>query len=683
MKATVGEAFGYYGRAASSLDPAKTGPFILQTLLILVAAPLLAATLYMSAGRMIEALSAQKFSCMSPRWMTRIYVLVDIACIITQFMGAGMMSSGDPSKLAASKTLIVGGLITQFVAVIFFILLCCRIHMKLRAEVWVGVVRWTSAFIAIEAIGVLLLIRNVVRAVEYLQGSGGFAPSDPCWPSATEWASFNETVAGRLIKAVPPASVCYPSEPNYDREACNTVLSSWTHSAFHSADPTSVDAPGFANNSCNPIYLNGTSITGDPEAGKNGCSIGNYPVYVVNATNAKHIQAALKFARDKNIRFTVKNTGHNGLISTGYGSLSVWTHNIKSFHFHTSFIPHSCNPTRQNSQMAATIGAGMQDGELFAKMAEHNAVSVGGTNNDVGVVGWATGGGHGFLTGEYGMGADNILQAEIITPTGDLITANECLNQDIFWAIRGGGGGTFGVILNLTIKAYPMPSMSFMGFTVTAKDNTSTWDWYKLVANMHREFDRLQDAGVHGYYTMSGSQLGISGSLMKYNVANGTADNLLGGLKRLLDSESGIASSSLMTQWIHSWYDLIKIFPVFESVGTQHSSRASRFIPRRALNDTDMLAKTLKKIGPQKDPWTKGMPNPSISGTMTGSRKPANNSLNPAWRDAVVHIITQQSWNDSLPRHLVEDIHNDITWNKGYALRQLAPDTGAYFNEVN
>ncbi|KAF4180846.1 hypothetical protein CNMCM8927_003678 [Aspergillus lentulus] len=177
MKATVGEAFGYYGRAASSLDPAKTGPFILQTLLILVAAPLLAATLYMSMGRMIEALSAQKFSCMSPRWMTRIYVLVDIACIITQFMGAGMMSSGDPSKLAASKTLIVGGLITQFVAVIFFILLCCRIHMKLRAEVWVGVVRWTSAFIAIEAIGVLLLIRNVVRAVEYLQGSGGFVVS--------------------------------------------------------------------------------------------------------------------------------------------------------------------------------------------------------------------------------------------------------------------------------------------------------------------------------------------------------------------------------------------------------------------------------------------------------------------------------------------------------------------------
>ncbi|PKX90118.1 uncharacterized protein P174DRAFT_496474 [Aspergillus novofumigatus IBT 16806] len=126
---------------------------------------------------MIKALTAKQLSWLSLRWMTRIYVLVDIACIITQFMGAGMMSSGDASKLAVSRTLILGGLITQFVAVIFFVLMCCHIHMKLRAEVWIGVVRWASVFMAIEAIGLLLLIRTIICAVEYLQGSGGFVVS--------------------------------------------------------------------------------------------------------------------------------------------------------------------------------------------------------------------------------------------------------------------------------------------------------------------------------------------------------------------------------------------------------------------------------------------------------------------------------------------------------------------------
>jgi hypothetical protein len=78
-----------------------------------------------------------------------------------------------------------------------------------------------------------------------------------------------------------------------------------------------------ANDSCNPIYPNGTSVTGDVHAGARGCSIGMYPPYVVNATDASHIQAALRFATDKNLRLTIKNTGHNGSgRNVGYGSLS-------------------------------------------------------------------------------------------------------------------------------------------------------------------------------------------------------------------------------------------------------------------------------------------------------------------------------------------------------------------------
>lgn len=78
----------------------------------------------------------------------------------------------------------------------------------------------------------------------------------------------------------------------------------------------------------------------------------------------------------------------------------------------------------------------------------------------------------------------------------------------------------------------------------------------------------------------------------------------------------------------------------------------------------------------------KGVSNPSISGTMTGSKRPVDNALNPAWRESVVHLITTQSWDDTLSYASATKAIHDMTFKRGYALRELAPDTGAYFNEV-
>lgn len=146
------------------------------------------------------------------------------------------------------------------------------------------------------------------RGVLYLYDQ---APSNLCWPTTVEWDALNNTVSGRLIRSIAPGSVCYPSEPNYDETSCNATIANWANSAFHSADPISVTSP-WANNSCYPIYPNGTSIAGDPDAGERGCSIGSLPPYVINATDVGHVQAGLKFARKWNLRLTVKNTGHNG-----------------------------------------------------------------------------------------------------------------------------------------------------------------------------------------------------------------------------------------------------------------------------------------------------------------------------------------------------------------------------------
>jgi hypothetical protein len=137
------------------------------------------------------------------------------------------------------------------------------------------------------------------------------APHDSCWPSKSEWSSLNSTLSGALIHPTPPASVCYSSQPDYNEDSCDIIRSRWFDSTFHAQDPISIDYPVWANNSCNPIYPNGTSVTGETTAGERGCSIGNYPVYVVNATTAAQVGIALKWAGKNNIRVVVKGTGHS------------------------------------------------------------------------------------------------------------------------------------------------------------------------------------------------------------------------------------------------------------------------------------------------------------------------------------------------------------------------------------
>lgn len=84
------------------------------------------------------------------------------------------------------------------------------------------------------------------------------------------------------------------------------------------------------------------------------------------------------------------------------------------------------------------------------------------------------GGGNGVLSGFYGMVADNIMQASIVTPKGRILIINECQHSDLFWAIRGGGGGTFGIIPSLTIKTYPTPSLPVANIQTRARDSMSS-----------------------------------------------------------------------------------------------------------------------------------------------------------------------------------------------------------------
>jgi FAD/FMN-containing dehydrogenase len=101
----------------------------------------------------------------------------------------------------------------------------------------------------------------------------------------------------------------------------------------------------------------------------------------------------------------------------------------------SKFSPQGCNITL--NVPAVTVGSGTQMRELYRAAADRNYMIVGGTSTTVSVGGYLTGGGHSALSPLFGMGADNVIQFEIVTADGQLLTANECLNSDLFWAVRG------------------------------------------------------------------------------------------------------------------------------------------------------------------------------------------------------------------------------------------------------
>merc|ERR1712113_1258236 len=84
-----------------------------------------------------------------------------------------------------------------------------------------------------------------------------------------------------------------------------------------------------------------------------------------------------------------------------------------------------------------------------------------GWGQSVGVVGWHLGGGHGPFVRSKGLGVDNLLEVEIVLSNGTMVIANAHSNADIFWALRGGGGSTWGVITSITSRAHTAPANGF------------------------------------------------------------------------------------------------------------------------------------------------------------------------------------------------------------------------------
>jgi hypothetical protein len=205
-------------------------------------------------------------------------------------------------------------------------------------------------------------------------------PGTSDWPSDTAWKVLDILSGGALIKNVPLAAPCYNSWPSVrSNESCAYVTAHWREPRFQYVNShasrfrylttqSRVDAPGSVSF---PLYEGATCAPSDNPDGN--CTLGGYPSYVVNVTNVAQIQLAVNFARNANLRFVIKNKGHDfNAKSTGGGGLSVFTGFLRDIRH----IPHY--ERGPYSGPAFKIGTGVEVGTLYQVAESLNLSVVGG-----------------------------------------------------------------------------------------------------------------------------------------------------------------------------------------------------------------------------------------------------------------------------------------------------------------
>jgi FAD/FMN-containing dehydrogenase len=255
-------------------------------------------------------------------------------------------------------------------------------------------------------------------------------PGDPGWPSATAWDGLDRSVDGRLVKLDAPFAGCAAGA---DAPACATALARLKNGFDMGDQPNFTQTSGWLD-----------AWSSQPSA------------YAVAARTTADVVAAVNFARTHDLRLVVKGGGHSYQgTSDAPDSLLVWTRHMNDVRMEPAFVAHNCGAA---PQPAVTLGAGAMWIDAYDAVTTRAGRYVqGGGCTSVGVAGLVQSGGFGNFSKRFGTAAAGLLEAEVVTADGQVRIANACTNPDLFWALKGGGGGSVGIITRLTLRTHDLP----------------------------------------------------------------------------------------------------------------------------------------------------------------------------------------------------------------------------------
>lgn len=198
--------------------------------------------------------------------------------------------------------------------------------------------------------------------------------------------------------------------------------------------------------------------------------------YVVVAEGPADVAAAVDFARETGVRLVVKGGGHSYFgNSNAANSLLIWTKKMDRIEQHSRFVPRGA-PAGLKGEPAVSVGTGCLWGRVYRETAvDHGRYVQGGGCLTVGVGGFVLGGGFGTFSKRFGTGAANLIEAEVVTADGRIRTVNRFVDPDLFFALRGGGGGSFAVATRLTLRTFDLPKTAGGMFFDVGAANEAAW----------------------------------------------------------------------------------------------------------------------------------------------------------------------------------------------------------------
>ena len=510
-------------------------------------------------------------------------------------------------------------------------------------------------------------------------------PGDDCWPLTCTWRAFGKQLGqGKLIKTSPVAESCY-NGPHKNLDECALVTRMWSDQDFQTTRP--VGRPYPYNITCAPVdYAAGETPT--------SCTLGSLPLYAVNATTRKDIALTLAFAKQNNVRLVVTSTGHDLLgRSDGYGGLEVW---LRHFRNGISFLKtfksaKSCTKSGWKGSAIHVDGA-WQWRDVYKVAEANNVIAVGGGSISPGAIGgWPSGGGHGPATRNYGLGADQILEAEVMLADGNIVTANHCEHPDLFRAIRGGGPG-YGIVLSQHIKVYPNVDVVTAHKLAVAplQQTPENADLLDAVAVLLQHLPTLNEKGYAGYAywfrNFPGPFIGnISSGYTHgfWTIGKGKAEAekaMNSTLEALNKAQSKLFIYSTFTEYPDYWSFYHAESGLYDPTGST-SILTSRLIDAKAVSDYQTVRDTVDIISGSPEEYVANVILLVSGGQVFKDAADETSGLNPAWRKSPFVLVSGQGIPKVASREIRQFVSNAVTQVKGAALKKLAPDTGGYMNE--
>lgn len=331
-----------------------------------------------------------------------------------------------------------------------------------------------------------------------------------------------------------------------------------------------------------------------------------------------------------------------------------------------------------------------------------------GQDPSVGLGGYIQGGGHGPLASTHGLAAQQVLQARVVTTQGEILIANEAENSDLFWAIRGGGAGQYGVVTEYVIRHFPAPESVSIGSVTIAPRNeqgaNASWD---AATVLFEALPGLMDAGVAGAMSMASGSIGkvfnpsapacttgavVTQTLWSFNTSKDHLDSLL---EPVLHSMHKADSTNTTLSITYTSSHLANYTSFYSSISGSNTAgsggvSSSRLLGHRHTNIPHQTLRTYLQRAVAAQNATAGTyMTVGLSGGPGVIQTPEHRfgALHPAWKSAYLHLFvggaSAEPSAEVTPSEALADAAAWVEDSKETLWREWAPDSGAYMNEAN